>query len=217
MGYDYRTATSSPVGSVAPMSRTGYDVVDTVVAYTLADRSVEGDPRRPVLRPGLVDRGEHRPRVEHQLVPDRPVDERHYDTAAAYLARYGPEVRSDRAGRLDRLPPPELHVERLRDLLAPALRRRRHIDRAQVRPRQRLRPPRGGDLGARLRRDATRAVERDPGEVHHRLDRAQRRDPGAATDRREPGFTVAWSGTDDVGIAAYDVRPRSTAASGGRG
>ena len=56
MGYDYRTATSSPVGSVAPLSRTGYDVVDTVVAYTLADLAVEGDPRRPVLRPGLVDR-----------------------------------------------------------------------------------------------------------------------------------------------------------------
>lgn len=34
MGYDYRTAGSSPVGSLAPMSRTGYDIRDTVAAYT---------------------------------------------------------------------------------------------------------------------------------------------------------------------------------------
>ena len=36
MGYDYRTAGSSPVGSVAPLSRTGYDIRDTVAAYTVA-------------------------------------------------------------------------------------------------------------------------------------------------------------------------------------
>ncbi len=34
MGYDYRSAGSSPVGSVAPYSRTGYDIRDTIVAYT---------------------------------------------------------------------------------------------------------------------------------------------------------------------------------------
>ena len=33
MGYDYRTASSSPVGSVAPLSRSGYDIRDTVAAY----------------------------------------------------------------------------------------------------------------------------------------------------------------------------------------
>ena len=33
MGYDYRTAGSSPVGSVAPLGRTGYDIRDTVAAY----------------------------------------------------------------------------------------------------------------------------------------------------------------------------------------
>lgn len=33
MAYDYRTAGSSPVGSVAPLSRTGYDIRDTIVAY----------------------------------------------------------------------------------------------------------------------------------------------------------------------------------------
>ena len=34
MGYDYRTASSSPVGSVAPLTRSGYDIRDTVAAYT---------------------------------------------------------------------------------------------------------------------------------------------------------------------------------------
>ena len=33
MGYDYRTAGSSPVGSVAPYSKTSYDIVDTVRAF----------------------------------------------------------------------------------------------------------------------------------------------------------------------------------------
>ena len=34
MGYDYRTAGSSPVGSIAPLHRTGYDITDTIDAYT---------------------------------------------------------------------------------------------------------------------------------------------------------------------------------------
>ena len=34
MGYDYRGASSSPVGSVAPLTRTGYDIRETVAAYT---------------------------------------------------------------------------------------------------------------------------------------------------------------------------------------
>ncbi|MDP9482365.1 MAG: glycosyl hydrolase family 18 protein, partial [Chloroflexota bacterium] len=33
MGYDYRTAGSSPVGSIAPLNRSGYDITDTVNAY----------------------------------------------------------------------------------------------------------------------------------------------------------------------------------------
>ena len=34
MGYDYRTGAHSPVGSIAPLSRTGYDIRETVAAYT---------------------------------------------------------------------------------------------------------------------------------------------------------------------------------------
>lgn len=33
MGYDYRGAGSSPVGSVAPLTKSGYDIRDTVAAY----------------------------------------------------------------------------------------------------------------------------------------------------------------------------------------
>jgi spore germination protein YaaH/flagellar hook assembly protein FlgD len=33
MGYDYRGASSSPVGSIAPLARSGYDIRDTVAAY----------------------------------------------------------------------------------------------------------------------------------------------------------------------------------------
>ncbi|HEX2755185.1 MAG TPA: glycosyl hydrolase family 18 protein [Candidatus Limnocylindrales bacterium] len=34
MGYDYRSASSNPVGSIAPLTRTGYDIRDTILAYT---------------------------------------------------------------------------------------------------------------------------------------------------------------------------------------
>ena len=33
MGYDYRGASSSPVGSIAPLHKNGYDITDTVIAY----------------------------------------------------------------------------------------------------------------------------------------------------------------------------------------
>jgi len=33
MGYDYRTASSDPVGSVAPLGGPGYDITDTVISY----------------------------------------------------------------------------------------------------------------------------------------------------------------------------------------
>ena len=34
MGYDYRTAGSSPVGSLAPIGGPRYDITDTIAAYT---------------------------------------------------------------------------------------------------------------------------------------------------------------------------------------
>ena len=79
-------------------------------------------------------------------------------------------LRHHRAGRLDGLPPRELHGDlRLRQPVAPALHRRRPGPWGQVRPRQQVQPAGRGDLGARLRRDPDRAVGRDPVQVHHRL------------------------------------------------
>ncbi len=74
---------------------------------------------------------------------------------------------------MDRLPASELHDHvRLREPVPPALRRRRPDPRQEIRPRERLWAPRGGHLGAGLRRDPARAVERHRGEVHHRHDPA---------------------------------------------
>ena len=85
---------------------------------------------------------------------------------------------------------------------------------AQVRPRQRLRPARSGDLGARLRRDAARAVERDPGEVHHRHRPRRRSASGRSPPTsRNPGFTVTLDRhRRRRGSPATTSRSRSTAA-----
>ena len=93
MGYDYRNASSSPVGSVAPLGRTGYDIRDTVVAYTVARPGVEGDPRRPVLRPGLVDGQRSPQRDEHELAEDRRLDEGHLRHRRRLPRPVRPEVR----------------------------------------------------------------------------------------------------------------------------
>jgi spore germination protein YaaH/flagellar hook assembly protein FlgD len=47
MGYDYRTASSNPVGSISPLGGTAYDLVDTIKAYTAkvpASRLIMGVP-----------------------------------------------------------------------------------------------------------------------------------------------------------------------------
>jgi spore germination protein YaaH/flagellar hook assembly protein FlgD len=47
MGYDYRNGSSNPVGSVAPLAGPGYDIIDTIKAYTArlpASRIILGVP-----------------------------------------------------------------------------------------------------------------------------------------------------------------------------
>ena len=194
MGYDYRTGGSSPVGSVAPLDRTGYDISDTIAAYTRPGPAVEADPRRAVLRPRLVD---------EQRAPSTPTNTSGtkfgasttvvYDTAADYLAQYGRQLRRRRGRRLDRLPAPELHRDlRLRHLVAPALLRRRGRAQREVRPRQQLRPARRRDLGPRLRRRAARAVGRDPRKFLHDTTPPEAGIADASRrDQANPGFTVA--------------------------
>ena len=55
MGYDYKSGSSNPVGSVAPIGGPTYDIGDTIAAYVVARPGLEGHPRRAVLRPRLVD------------------------------------------------------------------------------------------------------------------------------------------------------------------
>ena len=83
---------------------------------------VEAHPRRPVLRSSLVDGHEPRARQEYQRDQERRVDGRDLHQRAAVHDRSWQALRDDRAGGLDRLPTPELHVHlRLREPLPAAL------------------------------------------------------------------------------------------------
>ena len=76
MGYDYRTASSSPVGSIAPLDRTGYDIRDTIAAYTARVPPSKVILGVPVLRPRLVDEQQRPPRDEHERNQVRRLDDR---------------------------------------------------------------------------------------------------------------------------------------------
>ena len=85
MGYDYRGASSNPVGSVAPIGGPSYDIDRHGQGLSRPHARVQGHPRRPVLRPRLVDRQLRAPRQEHLGHEERRVDDRR--------VRHGPPVR----------------------------------------------------------------------------------------------------------------------------
>ena len=137
MGYDYRSSSSSPVGSIAPIGGPTYDIGDTIKAYVSripASKVILGVPyygRAWSTSSKALAREEHLGhevrRVGHGAVHDRARVRGHprqaYDTG--------------RGRRLDRLPARELHADlRLRQAVAPALLRRRQGAQGQVRPRQ---------------------------------------------------------------------------------
>ena len=89
MGYDYRTAGSSPVGSVAPVERSGYDIRDTVIAYTQrvpASKVILGVPyygrawSTSSAALNATNTSSTKTGASTTVV---------YDTAADYLAKYG--------------------------------------------------------------------------------------------------------------------------------
>ena len=89
MGYDYRTSGSSPVGSVAPLARTGYDIRDTIIAYT-----AQVAPSKLIL--GVPYYGRAWSTSTGALNASNTSSTKTgasttvvYDTAADYLARYG--------------------------------------------------------------------------------------------------------------------------------
>ena len=103
------------------------------------------------------------------------------------------------------------HDVRLRHVVARAVLRRRRLARAPVRPRQSVGPARGRDLGARLRRHATRASRRAGGQVPRRQDGPDRRDQHArpATARRGlPGRLGGLGRQRDRDLRRAGVRRR---------
>jgi spore germination protein YaaH/flagellar hook assembly protein FlgD len=89
MGYDYRTAGSSPVGSIAPYDRTGYGIRDTVLAYT-----ARVAPSKVIL--GVPYYGRAWSTASDTLNATNTSGTKYgasttvvYDTAADYLAKYG--------------------------------------------------------------------------------------------------------------------------------
>jgi spore germination protein YaaH/flagellar hook assembly protein FlgD len=89
MGYDYRTSGSSPVGSIAPLSRTAYDIRDTVASFAARvspSKLILGVPyygRAWSTATNLV----HASNTSGSKYGDSTTVV--YSTAAGYLARYG--------------------------------------------------------------------------------------------------------------------------------
>ena len=109
MGYDYRTAASSVAGSISPLRGPVYDLTDTVEAFTRRDPRIEGDPRRPVLRPRLVDRDEPAPLDDAQSRRSTATSRSRTTTRRPISPRPRAPLRPRRGGALGRLPPADLH------------------------------------------------------------------------------------------------------------
>ena len=139
MGYDYRTASSTPVGSVAPLHKNGYDITDTVVAYTArvpASKLILGVPYYGRAWSTSANTLNATNISGTKYGASTTVT---YDTARRLPRGERPPLRPARERRLDGVSPRELHGDvRLPEPLARALRRRCDGPRAQVRSRQQL-------------------------------------------------------------------------------
>jgi spore germination protein YaaH/flagellar hook assembly protein FlgD len=207
MGYDYRTAASSPVGSVAPYTKGGYDIVDTVKAYT-----ARVAPSKLILGVPYYGRAwstsgnaVHAPNIsgtKYGASTSVP-----YDTAADYLAQHGrkwdpAEGVAWTAYKRDNCTASYGCVTAWRELYvddAAALAQKYALVNAY-----RLR---GAGIWA-LGYDGARP------ELYAAIQRAFITDttpPVAGISilparQPNPEFWVAWTGRDDVGVVSYDVQ-----------
>ena len=151
MGYDYRSSSSSPVGSIAPIGGPTYDIRDTLVAYLAeapASKVILGVPYYGRAWSTSTSKL-HAKNISGTQV--RRVHDGHLRHRPRLRGQVRQELRRARRGRVDRVPPRELHGQvRVREALAAALLRQRDGDQGQVRPREPLRPARRRDLGAGL-------------------------------------------------------------------
>jgi flagellar hook assembly protein FlgD len=207
MGYDYRTAGSSPVGSVAPVAKAGYDIVDTVRAF-----AARVSPSKLILGVPYYGRawstsgnGLHAANISGTKFGTSTTVT--YDVAADYLAKHG--RRYDRvegvawtAYRRENCTATYGCVTPWRELYvddATALGQKYDLVNAY-----RLR---GAGIWA-LGFDGTRP------ELYGAIQRKFITDTtppiaGVAVlpaRQTNPEFAVAWTGTDDVGVVSYDVQ-----------
>ena len=151
MGYDYRTSSSSTAGSVDPLAGPGYDLADTIRAYTARvspSRIILGVPwygrAWSTATNGVRSKNTSGAKFGYSTAVN-------YETVVDLVKQYGRRWDPVEAQPVCRLPAPELHrVLRLRHQLATGLLRRRGLDEAALRARQRLRPARRRHVGARL-------------------------------------------------------------------
>jgi spore germination protein YaaH/flagellar hook assembly protein FlgD len=207
MGYDYRSAGSSPVGSVAPLGRTGYDIRDTIVAYRAkvpASKLILGVPyygRAWSTASGAL----HASNTSSTKTGASTTVV--FDTAADYLARYGRHYDAGEgvawtAYKRENCTAKYGCVTSWRELYvddATALGAKYDLVNAYG--------LRGAGIWA-LGYDGTRP------ELWAAIQRkfvADTTPPIAGvkilTGRQSnPGFTVTWTGRDDVAVKSYDVQ-----------
>ena len=208
MGYDYRTASSSPVGSVAPLSLSGgYDIRDTIAAYTAViapSKVILGVPyygRAWSTASGAL----HASNTSGPKTGDSTTVV--YDTAADYLAQYGHHYDSGEA-------------------VAWTAYQRRNCTSTYgcVTAWRELYVDDAAALGAKydlvnqyaLRGAGIWALGYDGArpELYATIQRKFISDTTApvagirtlAASQVNPAFSVAWIGRDDVAVASYDVQ-----------
>ena len=213
MGYDYRSSDSSPVGSIAPLNRTGYDIRDTIAAYTARvapSKLILGVPYYgrawSTSTPGFNASNTSGTKYGASTTVV-------YDTAASYLAQYGRHYDAGEAVAWTAYPRQNCTstygcVSSWREL---------YIDDAAAIGAKydlvNLYGLRGAGIWA-LGYDGTRpelwaAIQRkfvtDTTPPVSGVRALPARQPN-------PGFVVTWAGRDDVAVVSYDVQ---VAADGG--
>jgi spore germination protein YaaH/flagellar hook assembly protein FlgD len=207
MGYDYRTSSSNPVGSVAPLTRSGYDIRDTIVAYTARiapSKIILGVPYygRAWSTTSSAHHGANRSGTKYGASTTVL-----YDTAADYLAEHG-----------RRYDPVEgvAWTAYIRQNCTSTYGcvnswRQLYVDDAAALGAKYDLVNRYGLRGAgiwALGYDGTRP------ELWAVIQRKFVTDTTPPTSgvrtlaaaQRNPGFSVSWTGRDDVAVASYDVQ-----------